>query len=491
MRQRLMLAAAVTASALFAQPVAAGAALSPLEGLRTKIGHIIVISQENWSFDGLYGKFPKANGYGNALSFAQVDANGNPLAMLPQPLRGAAPDARFTAPLPVAPFDLAAYVPPDSPAFTGDPNHNFFFQQYQIDGGKMDRYVAIPSSSAGGLPFGYYDATNLPEGKVAQQYVLADNFHQSAFGGSFINNVWSFCACTTVWRNAPDALVEKADFPELTRLGGPERKVTKDGYAVNTLVPAAYPQISPLAFATVPALPPQSAPTIGDRLSAAGVSWAWYSGGWDAARDGHPDPTYQPHHQAPLFFENYAPGTAGAMHIRDQSAFFRDLANGRLPKVSFIKNLGANNEHPGYANVLSGEMFTVNLISQVQMSPLWKDTLIVIYYDEAGGHWDHVPPLAVDRWGPSTRVPAIVVSPWAQHGKIDHAKYEVVSILATIEKRFGLKPLGSRDAAAAPLLGGLDFNQRVPQAYARRPLGIEQAVVDRPRSRAVEAEIDE
>ncbi|WP_317997523.1 alkaline phosphatase family protein [Vulcanimicrobium alpinum] len=222
-------------------------------------------------------------------------------------------------------------------------------------------------------------------------------------------------------------------------------------------------------------LPVQTFKTIGDEMTAASVSWKWYAGGLNNAHAGTPDSTYQAHHQAPLFFANYAPGTPGAQHVADESAFLTDLASGNLPAVSFVKNLGANNEHPGYTNLLTGQMYTANLVNQIMMSPVWKDALVMIFYDEAGGHYDHVPPVPVDRWGPSTRVPALIVSPWAQHGVVDHTNYEVVSILSTIEARFGLAPLGSRDAAAAPFYGALNFNQPVAQAMARRPLNIEQA----------------
>ena len=158
--------------------------------------------------------------------------------MLPAVLKGSAPDPAFAAlnasKAPVAPFDETTYVP--TTGTTGDPNHNFFLQQAQIDGGRMDRYLAYAGPGQGGLTFGYVDATNLPGGKLAQQYVLADNFHQDAFGGSFLNNMYAACACAPqVPLSAIGNRVEPLDANgNPIALGGSEGRATADGYIVNT-----------------------------------------------------------------------------------------------------------------------------------------------------------------------------------------------------------------------------------------------------------------
>src|SRR5262249_6585977 len=147
-----------------------------------KLNHVIVIYQENWSFDSLYGHFPGANGVANAGdALKQVDKNNQPIATLPQPLdtskRPAAPHRRFPANMPVQPFNIGQYVPADQKI--GDLVHRFYQEQYQIDGGKMDKFVTW--SDNGGLVLGYYDATDMPEGKLAQQYTMADNFFHAAY----------------------------------------------------------------------------------------------------------------------------------------------------------------------------------------------------------------------------------------------------------------------------------------------------------------------
>ena len=141
------------------------------------------------------------------------------------------------------------------------------------------------------------------------------------------------------------------------------------------------------------------------------------------------------------------PATTGPMaHLQDEQQFFQDVASEKLPPVSFIKPIGANNEHPGYANLVNGQQHVADLVAAVQQSNLWKDCVIIITYDENGGRWDHVvPPVRKDGWGVGTRVPTIIVSPFVQHGRIDSTEYETVSILKLIERRFKLTPLSERD----------------------------------------------
>ena len=100
------------------------------------------------------------------------------------------------------------------------------------------------------------------------------------------------------------------------------------------------------------------------------------------------------------------------------------------------------------------------LVRAIMQSPAGKDAAIIITYDENGGRWDHVPPPVVDRWGPGTRVPAIIVSPYAKRRHVDHTFYDTTSILKLIETRWNLRPLGTRDAAANDLTNAFDFSRR-------------------------------
>lgn len=443
----------VTSSALSLQTVVGAA------GSIQNVNHVIVIYQENWSFDSLYGKFPGANGFASAGdAIKQVDKNGTPYPTLPQPIdnnqKPPAPDARFPANLPVAPFDLNQYVPPDQ--LTGDLVHRYYQEQYQIDGGKMDKFIAW--SDAAGLVMSYYDATNMREGKLAQQYTMADNFFHAAYGGSFLNHSFLVCACALTFPNAPDAIKVQLDANGVMMKDG---QVTPDGYVVNTSYSVNNPH--PKTAAPANLVPNQTMPTIGDRLNDKNVSWAWYSGGWNDALAGNPDPLFQYHHQAFAFFANYADGTPGkAQHLKDETDLMSALANNSLPAVSFVKPLGPDNEHPGYANEIRGQQHVADLVSAVQNSPYWKDTAIVITYDEHGGRWDHVAPPKGDRWGPGSRVPTIIISPFAKRGFVDHTQYDTTSILKFMETRWGLAPLGMRDAAVNDLTNAFDFSQAAP-----------------------------
>jgi phospholipase C len=266
-----------------------------------------------------------------------VSKDGTPFTALPQPLNTsfspAIPDPRFPADMPVAPFDTAKYVGPNQ--LTGDLVHRYYQEQYQIDGGKMDKFVAW--SDAAGLVMSYYDASDMPEGKLAKQYTMLDNFFHAAFGGSFLNHQFLICACAPRWADAPPSIIAQLDSNGVMTKDG---QVTPDGFAVNTSYTVNTPHPASVTDPTL-LVPQQTAPTIGDRLSERGVSWAWYSAGWNTALLGHGDPLFQYHHQPFAFYANHADGTAAkAEHLKDEQDFYADLANGKLPAVSFVKPLG-------------------------------------------------------------------------------------------------------------------------------------------------------
>jgi phospholipase C len=150
-----------------------------------RIGHIIVVFLENRSFDHLYGLFPGAEGIQDSgFASIQVSAEGRQFATLPAVTNNLAQlggiDARFAAGLPNGPFRADRYV--NLEERTSDPVHRFYQEQEQIDGGKMDRFVAV--SDTGALPMGYFDGRALPLFSLAREYTLADRFFHAAFGGA-------------------------------------------------------------------------------------------------------------------------------------------------------------------------------------------------------------------------------------------------------------------------------------------------------------------
>ena len=542
--------------------LAAGPATAANKGPLGIYQHLVVIYEENHSFDNLYGLWAdqEVDGLADAdaahttqisqagdayTCLKQLDVNldtaapGNTLSVLPEcdPETVTFPDGSttsYTSHFRNEPFNIDRYIPADATTCprpnqefsfpngildgalrndgstvglpggcTRDLVHKFYQEQYQLDGGRQDRYVT--GSDAVGTAMGYYDTTALPiyeylHGKGAPRYVIADRFFQGAYGGSYLNHQYLIGAQPLLWPGGPTgthAVLDSSGIPHAYPLLKPDRAVV-DGavtqlcdaattvaglacgdWAVNTLQPAWEPQGTfgapqPATDDTTTAL------NIGDRMSDAGVSWAWYSGGWDNAAGNVggpgwtngstpgtctdpnvssadkaypycPDSSFQFHHQPFNYFARYAPGTPDrAAHLKDETEFIAAATSGNLPKVSFVKPLGNENEHPGYSSEPNGSDHLVDLIKAIESGPQAGNTLIVVTYDEFGGQWDHVPPPGLgtsgahDQFGPGTRVPALLIGRSFTASGVDHTVYDTTSIMATIEHAFGLDPVDAR-----------------------------------------------
>jgi phospholipase C len=179
---------------------------------------------------------------------------------------------------------------------------------------------------------------------LAQRYTLDDNFFRAAFGSSMLNHFWLISGATPAWPHAPASMRAVLGPDGQLVKDGP---VTPDGFLVNT----AYPEEGPHPAGTRAGnlVPPLHTATIGDRLSSKGISWAWYAGGWDNALAGHPDPLFQFNHQPFAYYANSIPGQAA--HLKDETDLVTAIRTNALPAVTFYKHIGANNEHPGYANL--------------------------------------------------------------------------------------------------------------------------------------------
>ena len=203
---------------------------------------------------------------------------------------------------------------------------------------------------------------------------------------------------------------------------------------------------------------PLTQPTIGDRLDAKGVSWRWYAGGWSAGKDAVAA-GLMPHHNPFQYVKRVMETAAGREHIRDAADFPTALSNGSLPAVAFVKPPAPRNAHPAYSSVGAGDRWIGETVRAIMASPYWPRSVIVITYDEGGGWFDHVRPPLVDRFGLGTRVPALIVSPYAHRGRVAHAQYDHASILKLIEWRWGLEPLTARDRDAGTFLEAFDFTK--------------------------------
>ncbi len=483
-----------------------GAALD--KALRDNIKTVVVIYAENRSFNNLFGNFPgveKPLSSLEAADYEQRDRDGSLLSKLPpawggvlqvgpQSVDGVTYPAgvQFQENLPNAPFALKGPNQEDLPLslVTRDLWHVFYQNQMQINEGKNDRFVAWADS--GGLTMGNYAQTqySLRLWDVAKEFVLCDNFFQGAFGGSFLNHQYLISATAPIYPDAANSPAKsqiatlQSDNPEDPRLkpldkspasameGPPQfgpSAITPDGYAVNTLAPPYWPtwlrdpqnpDYSKPDLANV--LVPQNHEHIGDKLSRKDIDWAWYAGAWQVTLDEFKDstgipkiPNFQYHHQPFNYFVKQGPQNPAERKRRlrdgglgDESStnrFLADAEAGKLPAVTFYKPQGNLNMHAGYADVASGDRHIDRVVKVLRNSPQWDNMVIVITMDENGGWWDHVAPPKGDRFGPGTRIPALVISPFARKGTVDHTIYDTASILRLItrihclEKLDGLK----------------------------------------------------
>lgn len=478
--------------------------------------------------NGIPGKNPSSRGGYEP----QKDFDGAVLPVLPPTWGGLTAGGQpvtltqaQSAGLPNRPFQIdsaqgigESQVVVPSTIITRDLVHRYYNNIMQINGGRNDRFAAY--SDAGGLSMGYYDGSHMQLWKLAQQYTLADNFFMGAFGGSYLNHQYLICACIPVYPGAENTpakelisevdldaqgrfvkLSSAANMPATVLAGAPRYKVdgaltAKDAsgtyYTINTMQPPFQPSgNAPVAGADAryadPAkpttLPPQTLATIGDTLDAKRVSWAWYAGSWTAASADTPEARgiiyrgkvqFQPHHQPFNYYAAFDPTTrsaARAAHLKDfDSTFLADAAAGKLPPVTFYKPQGNLNQHAGYASVAEGDAHIAGVIETLRKSPQWEHMLIVVTYDENGGFYDHAPVPKGDRWGPGTRIPALIVSPYAKKGFVDSTQYDTASILRFITHRWSLAPLPGitlRDESllrngSAPmgdLTGALEFSR--------------------------------
>ncbi|MGN6121601.1 MAG: acid phosphatase [Sphingomonas oligoaromativorans] len=470
--------------------------------LRANIETVVVIYAENRSFNNLFADFP---GLEQPLSAVpreralQRDRDGKLLDHLPKIWEGLVPDKQTVehreyqigpdalGTIPNGPFALS--TPEGDPLphglVTRDLVHAFYNNQLQINGGRNDGFVAWGDSGA--LVMGHYgDASaNLRLWQIAREFTLCDNFFMGAFGCSYLNHQYLIAARPPFYPDADKSPAKgrivqlEGDDPKGIRpkqtarsapsaMDGPVRfvpnTISPDFWAVNTMLPPYAPtfDLDPdrpgyANWQSAHTLVPQKHRTIGDMLNAKGIEWAWYAGGWGAAMAGHGEdgefpsrPNFQPHHQPFNYFEQFGPGTAErSKRLRDggmgetprTNHFLADVAAGTLPSVSYYKPQGNLNMHAGYSDVDAGDRHIARVIDALRKSPQWGKMLVVVTFDENGGWWDHVAPPKGDRWGPGTRIPALVISPHARHGEVDHTIYDTGSIARFITRRWGLEKL--------------------------------------------------
>jgi phospholipase C len=378
-----------------------------VEQARQKIDHVVFIIKENRTFDTMFGTFPGADG---ATSGTTCDGQTMPL--------GHATDR------------------------VEDAGHSFADGITAVDGGKMDCFNP--------LGFVQYQQTDIPNyWRYAQTFTLADRFFTSIYGPTGVEHLWTFAAQS-------DRFV---DHERPGQFGTGRREFCDDPFELAYALPVMDRAQQEKVFALEeqgasgaaqitsmyrPRWPCTDVAVLPDRLQAAHISWKEYLG---------PNEWVQPlrmvkHVRFSSMYDDVVPW----------SNFLADLQAGALPAVSWLTPPYAQSEHPP-ASMCEGENWTVQVLNALMESPEWASTAVVLTWDDFGGFYDHVAPPHVDLYGLGPRVPALIISPYAKPGSVDHTQYEFASVLRFIEMIFAVPPLTTRDAAANDMLGAFDFSR--------------------------------
>jgi phospholipase C len=491
MTRRPLLTLAIAAGATIASASIAGAS-GPARPVRSKtptttpITHLVVIFQENVTFDHYFGTYPNA-----------TNANGQPFTPKPgTPTVNGLSTALLTAnPNGVNPQRLGP-----SDALTCDQNHEYTAEQQAADKGLMDQFptytqtasCSAPDHSMPGLVMDYYDGNTVTAlWNYAQRFAMSDNSFNTGFGPS-TPGVLNLVSGQT--HGATPAV-----------LAGVSDSGTVYGDADPT-----YDQCS--AGSTIA----MTGTNIGDELNTRHVTWGWFQGGF--APTSHTGGTavcgsshvniggatvgdYSAHHEPFQYYASTAnpahlpPATEAeighsgqANHQYDLSNFYTALSSGNIPSVSFLKAAKYQDGHAGYSDPLDEQNFLVTAINSIEQSRYWKSTAIVIAYDDSDGWYDHVTPPIInpsssaedaytatgqcgngtplggfeDRCGYGQRLPLLVISPWARQNSVDNSITDQTSILRFIEDNWSLPRIGggSFDALAGSLNGMFDYAHR-------------------------------
>ncbi len=373
------------------------------------VKHVVILIQENRSFDNFFATFPGADGATTGKTH-----DGKTVPLVKRRLRDR--------------LDIAHEWPT-------------FVTEY--DGGKMDGFDLVRIGPGGGLAphhlyaYQYVDPADLqPYWTMARQYVLADHMFERQSSGSFIGHQDLIAPGTPIapgesLANIPTQEPWGCDAPEGTKTG----LLTKSHF-----------------FPTRGPFPCLDYPTLRDTLDAKSLSWKYYapafkysSGGWlwtafDAIRAVRYGSEWQTNVVTP------------------PTKIFADIAANNLAAVSWVVPDKRDSDHP-VTGTNRGPSWIAQVVNAIGKSPAWKSTAIVVIWDDWGGFYDHVPPPQLDYQGLGFRVPMLVISPYARKGYISHTPYEFASILRFVEDNWGLPRLGTSDRRATSIGDVFDFTK--------------------------------
>jgi phospholipase C len=479
--------AAVTAVAAVSVGVGVGSAPGKAAPTTTTpIQHLVVIFQENVSFDHYFGSYPNAD---NPAGEPQFQASADTPSV-----NGLANALLTNNPNLANPQRLDR-----SQALTCDQNHGYTAEQQAFDNGLMDKFVQFASGGSCGPPRGknivmdYYDGNTVTAlWNYAQNFAMSDNSYSTGFGPSTVGALNLISGQT---HGATTGNVA-GNVENGTVIGDPRPLLANDDCTIKTATQTS-----------------MTGTNVGDLLNKQNVTWGWFQGGFAPSSvvngaavcatshtniGGASVTDYIPHHEPFQYYTSTAnphhlPPSSVSMigqtdqanHQYDLSDFWASVDNGNMPAVSFLKAAAYQDGHAGYSDPLDEQTFIVDTLNALQKTKEWKSTAVVIAYDDSDGWYDHqmspiVSPSATpqdalagpgscgtpqagaypDRCGYGPRQPLLIISPYAKVNFVDHTITDQSSILRFIEDNWNLGRIGnqSSDALAGPLTNMFDFS---------------------------------
>ena len=370
---------------------------SPSINPNQKIQHVVIIIQENRSFDNFFNGFPGAD----TAQQGQM-SNGQWVQLTPLGLGQG--------------YDL---------------RHRHWTWWTSLDNGKMDGFdIDRNPQNPATFAYQYTKPSDLvPYWQLAAKYTLADRMFQSNGSGSYTAHLYLVEAQSNQVIGNPSNIPWGCDAPAGTKA----------------------PLVAPQGGEGPGVFPCFTSPTLADLMDVQGISWRYYApsqllegGIWNALDS----------------FSSIRFGPDWLAHVvSPETQFLQDVPNGQLAEVTWIVPTFANSDHPGFKNATGGPSWVASVVDTIGQSKFWDSTAIFITWDDWGGWYDHVPPPQLDNMGLGFRVPLIVVSPYARHGYVSHVQHEFGSILRFTEDNFGLPSLGQSDVRSDNLSDCFDFTQ--------------------------------
>lgn len=491
-----VLATCATVAAL-AFPATAAPQADRSSETTTPIKHVVVLYDENVSFDHYFGTYPKAANT-DGTSFTAASGTPTPNNYVTHP------ELTTQNPNKYQPARLT-----HEQALTCDQNHAYTPEQKAVNNGAMDKFVESVSKDtctglygAPGLTMDYYDGNTVTaQWNYAQHFAMSDNSWDTTFGPSTPGAMNLISGQTGGAQSYDPKTNQVTSTPDAYAIASPNSAGV--GTVINDPDPV-WDDCSDKNHTSTNKLAGLQGANVGDLLNKRGVTWGWFQGGfkpttaWDGT-DGHyavcgashaniggaNQVDYSPHHSPFQYYRSTSnphhlpPTSVASIGHTDQANHNYDLTDldaaidaNNLPAVSYVKAGEYQDGHPGYSDPIDEQNFLVNYINKIQKSPAWSSTAIVIAYDDSDGWYDHVAPKVVngsndaatdqvictsksgsmlggipDRCGPSQRLPMIVISPYAKQNYIDHTEVNQVSILRFVEENWST---GKIDSIASP-----------------------------------------